>query len=256
MSSLRSLSHSKKQFIILLFLSEMSSRFLLSDFISKKSFKMRLSRSQVALIHISLKKILGKHDILMQLFFFFCSFGMWEFLVHKLSKSITCVVTEDSKQTSHSLARHCMYVCSYWKSSTFSPRSSYWTSMDTNPPPSFPCGRGTCPTLGEFLTHPPRRTCGVSPPSADHAGSVTLRTFMFVYWALMCLGTVQTGRDTAVSYTDQNVKGSCEKGITFINKSNSGCYHWARKAPGKTGFPTPQRPPFLFQKLKLSVSYP
>lgn len=43
-------------------------RFLLSDF-SKKSFKMRLSRSQVAPIRTFLKKISGMHDILMQLFF-------------------------------------------------------------------------------------------------------------------------------------------------------------------------------------------
>lgn len=71
MSSLRGLSHSKKQFIILLSLSEMSSRYLLSDFISKKNFKMRLSRSQVALIHISLKKILGKHDIYFDATLFF-----------------------------------------------------------------------------------------------------------------------------------------------------------------------------------------
>lgn len=58
-----------------LFLSEMSGRFLLSDF-SKKSFKMRLSRSQVAAIHTFLKKISETHDILMQLSFSFYSFGM------------------------------------------------------------------------------------------------------------------------------------------------------------------------------------
>lgn len=51
-----------------LFLSEMSGRFLLSDF-SKKSFKMRLSRSQVAAIHTFLKKISGMHDILCSFLF-------------------------------------------------------------------------------------------------------------------------------------------------------------------------------------------
>lgn len=60
----------------------------------------------------------------------------------------------------------------------------------------------------------------------------------------MCLGTVQASRDTAVSYIIRKLNGSCEKGIIFKNRSNAGCDHSARKAPGKTVFYTPHRAPF------------
>lgn len=154
---------------------------------------MTLCRSQVALIPLWRK---SWESIFDEALFFFYSFGMWKYLVHKptVSHHVPKSVTEDWKHPTFQPLDKCLQPP---EGPTFSSWKLLLLGIHRHRP--FPCGT-VYPTLGEFLTHPARRTRVPALPLLTLQDPSHWQHLLdtSICWApTVCLGIGQAARDSS-----------------------------------------------------------